>query len=514
VVTLARRGGWRQGGIALLTLAAFALASCAPVMRRRSEPVPLLRVRAAGELFRFELTDGRTEQLFVHAVEYPLVRGMDEGKRPVTVDLRNVKAVALIHQEKDGTATFVQSMAVGAGVVIAVFIGIAIIVALTKSSCPFFYIEQNGRLVLVGEAYSGAAFASIARDDLLPTPLPTGLVARARLGNEAHETQYTDRLELLVVDHAPELRVLSSFDARLVAAGPAAAPLAARDQDGRDATALVRAADGQLWQSDLADMSARPAPPLRESLELDFAGDGAADGRRVLELELANTFWIDALMGRFFALMDDHLDGYLAKGNQVAAGPRIQAWREREGLDLRVEAEVGGRFVRVAVVPTVGPMALRRVAVPLPPGVGGGPVRVRLSGGVGFWRIDQTALSRERPLAAPVRRLAPSLARDPAGRDHGQALRATDGSSHVLEDRGERLDLEFALPPLAPGLRRAAFLFTRGYYNVHRPPQGDWSPLVLRDIRDRPGALAEMGLGLFRGYRRLLATTAPPGGPR
>jgi hypothetical protein len=217
-------------------------------------------------------------------------------------------------------------------------------------------------------------------------------------------------------------------------------------------------------------------------------------------------------MGRFFALMGTHLEGYLARGNEPAAGPRIRAWREREGLDLRVEAELGGRFVPVTVVPTVGPMALRQVAVPLPAALGAGPVRVRVSGGIGFWRIDQASLSRERPLAAPVQRVAPAAALDPAGRDQRGWLRATDGQSHVLADRGDRLDLRFALPPLAPGLVRAGFLFTHGYYNVLRPPQGDWSPLVLRDIRDRPGALAEFGLGLFQAYRRL--GVAPAEGTR
>jgi hypothetical protein len=516
VVARVRQRGRTEGAIALLTLAAFALASCSPVMRTRAEPVPLTEVRAAGELFRFDLADGRRLQLAVQTVEFPLVRGVDQRGRLVTVDLQQVKGVAVLYKEKDGAATTIKYLVVGTSIFAAVLLGIGLIIILTKSSCPFFYVEQDGRLVLVGEAYSGAAFASIARDDLLPTPLPAGTTVRARLGNEAHETQYTDRLELVVVDHPPELRVLSSFDARLVGAGPATPPRGARDQDGRDATALVRAADGELWQSDLGELARRPSPPLRESLELDFAADaagaGAGDGRRLLELELANTPWIDALMGRFFALMDSHLEGYLAKGNQPDAGARIRAWREREGLDLRVEAEVGGRWLPVAVIPTVGPMAERRVAVPLPAGVGGGPVRVRVSGGVGFWRIDQAALSRERPLPAPPRRLRPTLAREPDGRDFRQALAATDGNSHVLPDRGARLDLEFALPPLAPGQQRAGFVLTHGYYNVLRPPQGDWSPLVLRDIRDRPGALAEFGLGLFRGYQRRLAA-APSGGP-
>ena len=285
--------------------------------------------------------------------------------------------MALLRSERDEPATVIKYFAVGTGIYAAVLLGIVILVALTKSSCPFFYVDDGTRTLLVGEAYSGAAFRSIARDDLLPTPLPGGQSIRARLANEAHETQYTDLLELVTADHAPDLRVLSTFDARLIGAGPARPPISARDGDGHDVTAALRADDGRWWETDLAEVSTRPAPPDRESLDLVFEADVRASpvSAPVLELVLGNTPWIDAVMGRFFALMGGELSSYLGKGNAPEAGDKIRRWREREGLDLRVEAEVDGAFRPVAVVPTVGPMALRRVAVPLPLAAGTVPGR-------------------------------------------------------------------------------------------------------------------------------------------
>jgi hypothetical protein len=496
---------------AVVTLLAFVSMSCSPVMRPTYGPVPLTYVRANGEVFRFELANGTKVDLRVDEVRYPWILGHSVRNEAVAVDMRQVKVVAAMRMERDNAATTIKYFVVGTGVAAGVVVLLFIIVLLTKTSCPFVYVEKDGRRVMVGEAYSGAAFASIARDDLLPTPLPDGGRVRAWLSNEAHETQLTDLLELVTVDHDPGVRVLSTFDARAIGAGTARPPIAARDGDGRDVLGLLAAPDQRLWQTDLAEVSARPSPPLRESLDLTFeAPPAGAGGAPVLELELGNTAWVDALMGRFFALMGDHLPGYIATGNDASSGDKIRAWREREGLDLRVEVEVGGVFRRVAVVPTVGPATLRRVAVPLPPeaAAAGRPVRVRVVGGVGFWRVDAAALSRELPLGAPLRRIAPELARDPAGRDFREALRATDGQSHVLGDRGDSLELAFALPPLAAGKQRAAFVLTHGYYNVHAPPQGDWSPLVLREIRDEPGALAAFGLGLFRSYMRYGAAEA------
>jgi hypothetical protein len=495
--------------IVFATVLVYALAACSHVTSLQFNAVPLSEVRGNGELVRFDTFDGSRFEMSVETVAFPYVVGIDRGQR-VCLDLRRVKAVAIATQQPDHAATSIKYWVIAAGSYAAVLVGLALIIVATKSFCPFFYVDDEGRLNLVGEAYSGAAFRSIARDDLLPMPLPAGLQVRARLANEAHETQLTDRLELVLADHPPDVRVLSTFDARAIAVGPSRPPTDARDQDGRDLESLVRTADDHLWQTDLAEMVARSAPPLRETLLLTFDRGPAVSpsgGAPVLELSVGNTLWIDAVMGRFFALMGARLEGYIQAGNDPSARAEIEAWREREGVDLRVEVELDGRFQPAAVIPTVGPMALRRVAVPLPAATArsGRPLHVRVSGGLGFWRIDDAALSWQVPFDAELRRVAPVSARDPAGRDWREALRSVDGTSQVLGDRGDRLDLSFELPPIPAGRRRTAFLFTHGYYNVHRPPEGNWSPLTLKTIRDRPGALAAFGLDLYRGYMRLVA---------
>jgi len=57
--------------------------------------------------------------------------------------------------------------------------------------------------------------------------------------------------------------------------------------------------------------------------------------------------------------MGDRLPRYLATGNDLASGARIRRWREREGVDLGLDVWRGGGWTRVAVVPTVGPVAMR-----------------------------------------------------------------------------------------------------------------------------------------------------------
>ena len=482
--------------VAVATLLAFSSAC------HRWDVVPLQEIETgqaveASTRIRVQPRDGGAPVVLdVKKVDGLTVTGVlvdrPEGEpRVVTVDLREVTQLEVQSIAGWRTAFLV------AGIVLGILIVIAVIVAITKTSCPFVYVDGGDGLRFVGEAYSGATSRATQRDDLLPLP-PLGTRPKVVLSNEARETQFTDLLEVVVVDHAPGHRALATHDAGLLLAGEGRPPLSATDLDGRDAMALLGEADGRTWQTDLDEVARRPSPPTSEGLVLTFATP-AGGGPTALELDAGNTPWLDVVFGRFFALLGDRLESYQDQTDQPESREPTLAWREREGVDLRVEVERGGKWERVAVVPTVGPASLRHFAVPLPPA--DGPVtRVRLRGGVGFWMADRIALApveASRPLA---RTFAPTRAVQSDGTDVRRSLGVTDGTYQVLAVRGERVDLAFEIPPPAPGLARDAFLHTSGYYRVHTPPQSELSAGTLYRLRDEPGSLSRFSVELFRGY--------------
>lgn len=483
---------------------------------KRATIIPLDSVRRNPDLLksgsvRFETSKGDIVLRDISRVQDSWVTGrLAGGDGEIRADLAKVSVVEI--RELNGPRTFLKSAGLAAGVVAVV----AIVVALTKTSCPFVYVDYGNGWELVGEAYSGAAFRSTQRDDLLPLPeLGDAGTIRIRLRNEAHETQYTDRAELVIVEHAPHVRALSTFDGRAVLVGEARVPGSARDGRGHDVTSLVSGRDERLWLTDPQAVAAVEDGRLEDQLTVEFTMP--PNGTPVLELVAANTAWLDLVFGRFFAAMGDHLPVYLARGNDSAAGPRIQRWREREGVDLIVELRTGDSWQRVAVVPTVGPAALREIAIPLPldrtrePD----PLTVRVRGGLGFWRIDRLALSVLDDGVPAVQRVQASRAHATAGRDELAAISATDGHYDALSEMSESLEMAFSLPPRVDGLSRTAFLFTSGYYNVHTPVQARFRPGTLKTIRDEAGALSRFGRDLAREYvSRQAAATARAGSTR
>jgi hypothetical protein len=475
----------------------------------RSRSLPLEDVQQNPEMLmnndvRFGMDRRSTVLRSVTRVDVPHVEGVIvRGDGPIRVDLRRAQVLEVREVDTGGTILRI------VGITSAVIAVTVLLVLLTKESCPIVYIDRGNGWEIVGEAYAGAAFRSIQRDDLLPLPELGGSDhVQVRLRNEARETQYTDQVKLVLIDHSSEIRALSTFDNRIALVGAAAPPQVAWDRRVGDVTQIVAERDDRLWETD-PDMVAIAADhDLEDVLIAEFE---FMEGRPVLELIAANTKWLDLVFGRFFAAMGGRLDRYLAAGNEPAAGSSIQRWREREGVDLIVEAQVGDEWQQVAVVPTAGPIALREIAIPLPSAAVSpdGLVRVRMRAGLGFWRIDRLALSEEVNAIPTVHEIEPYAAVGSDGKDERKTILATDDRYNVLVEWGETLDLSFELPALAPELARSAFLFTNGYYNVHPPIQSRWQPGVLRKISDERGALARFGRDLARHYAQVLES-APP----
>jgi hypothetical protein len=443
-----------------------------------------------------------------------LITGKAIKGKPSRVDLRQASTIEV--GEYNNEMSLLASLGALAGGVLA----LGVIVALTKESCPFVYVDRGRGPELVGEAYPGAAFRSVQRDDLLDLGRAPGATVRVRLRNEARETQFTDRAELMVIDHEPGLAAVATHDARILMLGDTTPPLVAR-VEGRDVTAELARADGRFWERDVVTAANSSDRPTEDSIVVDLpipaAGGIGTPQAMALDLKIGNTPLVDLVFGRFFAAMGQDLKKFVSTGNDAASATRIRNWLTREGVNLTAEVDDGTGFRVVAVIPPTGPAALRRIAIPVQVAAGEKRLRVRLSGGVGFWRFDGVGLAAIQSAGPRIAMVAPSSA---LSSREGVALAEvakSDGVYNALETLDESLDLTFAPPPPAEGRHRSIFLSTTGYYNVHPPVESRRQIGLLRRVSDRPGALSQLGLDLVRDYVRaaeLAPRAADQGGPQ
>jgi hypothetical protein len=146
----------RRASSLILLLALAFQAGCysrhpAAVPRSPTDPA----AAAIDEAGRVEVTTvtGQRMQLRNPRIEHPYVVGtvmVEMGGERVQVHLDSIAEVNVMELDPGRTALGVVGGALGAVAIMA------LIVALTKDSCPFVYAVTDGGPVLEGELYSGA----------------------------------------------------------------------------------------------------------------------------------------------------------------------------------------------------------------------------------------------------------------------------------------------------------------------------------------------------------------------
>ncbi|MBL8002218.1 MAG: hypothetical protein JNL05_09680 [Flavobacteriales bacterium] len=365
---------------------------------------------------------------------------------------------------------------------------VAIIIALTKESCPFIYAYNEEGCHFEGEVFSGAVSPQLQRHDRLPLPHlgPVDGRYRVRVANKAREIQRTDLAELLVVDHPEGSMVLFDRDGSARTISAPVEPSGATDQSGRDAMALIASADDRAWQGDPTN----DRPNADEYLDVSFPRpQGVASGRLVITAR--NTFWADQLYGMFLDEFGSKADA-LRERMQKRTAEEMRQWAREQYLPLSVSMKVGpDRWERIGQFELAGPMAWRQDVLEIDLSRATGErIELRLGSGFMFWQIDAVAFDTSTQIPVAIQRLQPDSAIDQAGRDVRASMLFEDGDLLVQPAVGDAVELSFRCPAPLAGMHRSLFLHAAGHYEILREPRSHEPDMrYLRGFKE-PGALS------------------------
>jgi hypothetical protein len=389
----------------------------------------------------------------------------------------------------DVALTTVASIGAVVGVV-ALVVGVVAVIALaTKESCPFVYSWDGTRYVFDAEPYGGATTRGLERDDYaeLHHLRPERGAYRLMVTNEVDETQYSNLLELLAVDHRPGVRVAADEHGSFYTLADERPPVAATDREGRDLLPWLRAADQVIWEPLPSDDT---AGALRQEVTLTFPKpQGAAHAKLVANV--ATGLWGSEMIRQMLALWGGDVGAYYAAlDGRASARDSLLTWNLREELyALKIYVQEPGGWRVGGVLSGGGPFIAAERVVPLDISrVVGDTLRIRLRPPVGFWALNSFAVDFTGDQAVRVDTLGLAEAWDSTGsvRD---ALAASDERYYVMPQAGDRAYLTFRAPPQRAGEERTVFLYARGYYRLHLPEAGAADTATLRRLRDEPGAV-------------------------
>ncbi|MEP7373696.1 MAG: hypothetical protein ABI675_09935 [Chitinophagaceae bacterium] len=387
-----------------------------------------------------------------------------------TLSLEKVNKIEVIEKDKKRTAN--SYVIGGIGYTLGAFVVVAIILAATKSSCPFVSAYDGNEFSLQGEIYGGSIYPQLARNDYIPLKMSpkSGGTLQVKISNELHERQYTDMANLWVITHDKKTKVLSDEQGSLYSIADAQAPFSAELNNNRNVlTTLKKAGDYELLYMD--DSSKTDA---RNEVVLKF-NKPAAVSKGKLVLTLKNSYWLDLLYGEVAKGFGTYYATYMKEQKNKSAAELLK-WVKEQQIPLEISVKTKEGWKKITDITTIGPLATREIVVPVElPASDESIAAIKLSSGFMFWEIDYAALDFTDDNSFTIQKLTPSSAKDETGNNVLAKLQKEDGLYLEQPKIGNTATLTYkAKINSDPSKTQTYILEARGYYEH------------IRDFKNKP----------------------------
>jgi len=414
-----------------------------------------------------------------------------------------IEEVELVWIRKfDPGLTFLASV----GVIGGVLVGIGIIAMATKQSCPFIYSFDGENYIFDAEPYGGAICKGLQRTEwcTLENLKQVEGQYKLKITSEVGETQYTDEIKLLVIDHPQGTIAIPDERGEIHTVFDPYEPALAYEANGRDILSYVTKNDWIYWQTRIEEKDPYKKASLKDELIFEFPKPEGVSKAKLI-FNGCNTLWGSQMIRRSLELYGNKLqEWYKEVSNKGPAFYQMQTMVLREELyrlQFRVETENGwkskglilggGPFISEDRIYTID---LRDVP--------GETVRIKLTPPAIYWMINYLGMDYSSDQPVSIIELEPLEVIDNLGQDKRDTLAANDGNYLVMPYIGDSADVVFAAPPIIPGMERTIVLKASGYYDIHLDAKGEPKIEILEKMRHEPGFIIQYAIKEIQSWEK------------
>lgn len=432
------------------------------------------------------------------------------------VDLKDVFSVTISREEIDGTGT---AFAI-AGVAI---LGAVIIIAATSGddtpayippssygggqlmSCPFVYSFDGDTYVFDAEPYGGAISEGLKKTDYskLENLKPAAGKYKLLMKNETDETQHTDEIKLLVVDHPLNTEVISDADGNMSILKNIYAPLSVIDENGKNIVSLVDKKDNVRWQTNTSrDISI--AADKKMNHELIFKFPKPKDAKNVkLIINAGSSFWggymIKGMLNLYGDKVDELYSNLNSKGTEIS---RLYGFLGREEMySLKVNVKENLDWIKRGEIfaSTFLKFEDRIVSINIE-NVEEDYLEIKLDPPYGFWEIDRIGVAYDNEEVPVINEIPILTAIDENGNDISSLLNSTDGQYYDMPVLSNYAGIHFDNPPQKEGTTRTLYLKTTGYYDIHLKKDQPVQTELIEKMWNEPGFIINYSDSQYKEY--------------
>jgi len=368
-----------------------------------------------------------------------------------------------------------------------------IIVAATKSSCPFVSVYDGNQYRLQGELFGGAVNRQLERLDYIPLKTePANGSIQLRISNELKEKQYTNFADLLVIEHPDNTMVFPNTDGKLYQVADPVVPISARLNEQQDVLKAISRKDEFFCSFNDSTTSTG----INE-LKMTFNRNVNQKQAKLL-LHLKNSYWLDYLYGEFTRNFGSKYENWKKKQQHKTAEQMIR-WTEEQNIPLTISMKTKTGWKEIQKIKTVGPLANRNIIIPIETDNDlNEPINIKLSTGFMFWEIDYAAIdfSVDQPLN--ITRLKPESAEEGNGNSVLDVVAENDKQYLSQPEAGSYAILKYKFNQQPkPGNTFSLVFHTSGYYEPIREFTGKPDIALLKKFKE-PGYTSKFSLNSFQ----------------
>ncbi|WP_242131902.1 hypothetical protein [Aestuariivivens marinum] len=358
------------------------------------------------------------------------------------------------------------------------FIGtIYLILLLTKSSCPFVYVKSGDTYQFIGELYPGVLTENMQRDDYIPLGKydDSNNDYSIKVTNELKEIQYTDLLELIVVDHPSDIQVLLDDQGNMYTFTNLIQPIHVLIDDLELDKETVFEKDNNFY----AFNNTTEWDDNKRHIIIEFdAPEDPADAK--LYLTAKNSMWLDYIFGKFNEQFGSYYQEFQVQ-QQTKTKEQSEKWIREQYIPLSVFVETSNGWQLIDEINTVGPLAFRDLVVPIDINlITQDRLRVKLETGFMFWEVDYVGIDYSENLPLSVNHISPYEAIDHNNNLVTKLITSEDNIYLAQPEVGDEVIVNFNLENASDNDTHSIFLKNRGYYNYVREYEGEPNLEALR----------------------------------
>jgi hypothetical protein len=410
-----------------------------------------------------------------------------------TLELDKVQKIEVIEKDKKRTTS---SYVIGSlGYTVGSLVVVAIIIAATKSSCPFVSAYDGTDFSLQGEIYGGAIYPQLVRHDYLPlniSPYTDGSL-QLKISNELKEHQYTDMAELWEITHDTNTKVFADEKGHLYSIQNPQTPTMAKLNETKDVTLpLQKSGDNTLLYMD--DTTAANAT---NEVVMKFNKPTATKKAKLI-LSLKNSYFLDLLYGELAKGFGNYYNTY-AKNQKQKPASELLLWTKEQQIPLEVSIKTTNGWKKVTDITTIGPLATRNIVVPIEvPETMDSFAEIKLSSGFMFWEIDYAALDYTNDHIFSLQKISPSKATDELGKNILPLLQNEDATYLFQPDIGNTATIIYNTTPLIDASKKRTYiLHSKGYYEHIRDFKTNPDFTFLKQFK-QPNAFPLFGMRVYK----------------